>query len=93
MGRLLRDHQELARDFLQLTPDALKAKYPEDQEVQGALAQITTARRIYQAQNGGLASTEEIDAQIMRRIALNLAQGLPVLLPNLDSICRDARHS
>ena len=83
-------HEELAKDFLRLTPDDLKAKYPDDQEVQGALAQITIARKIFEANSSALASSDHVEAEIMRRIALNLAQGLPVVLPDLDSICRHA---
>lgn len=89
MPATAQSQEELAKDFMRLTPDELNAKYPEDQEVQGALAQIAIARKLCETRNSAPGSVRRVEAEIMRRIALNLAQGLPVIVPDLDSICRE----
>lgn len=82
-------HQALAKDFLRLSPTELKAKYPEDEEVQGALAQITLIRKKFHIDGESPATYAIIETALMKRIALNLAQGLPVLVPNVDDYCRE----
>ncbi|MDO6442238.1 hypothetical protein [Marinobacter sp. 2_MG-2023] len=83
------DHEALAKDFLRLSPEAMKAKYPEDEEVQGALAQIMLVRERLHTEEGASANYEMIETALMKRIALNLAQGLPVLVPDIDEHCRE----
>lgn len=82
-------HEALARDFMRLSPAELKAKYPEDEEIQGALAQITLIRKHFHTEDGPPAAFEMIETALMIRIALNLAQGLPVLVPNIDEYCSE----
>ncbi|HDZ37474.1 MAG TPA: hypothetical protein ENH62_04165 [Marinobacter sp.] len=91
MQAIAPNHEDLAKDFLRLTPGALKAKYPKDPEVQGALAQITIAREICLSDKTLVARAEHVESEIMRRIALNLAQGLPAILPDINSVCRRVR--
>lgn len=37
-------YEVLAKDFLRLSPEELKEKYPEDKEIQGALAHLLLVR-------------------------------------------------
>lgn len=78
------NHEQLAKDFLKMTSEELKAKYPDDTEVQGALAQLSVAYQMCETETEML----KLEKEVMRRIALNLAQGLPVQLPDLDRIYR-----
>ncbi|WP_298447015.1 hypothetical protein [Marinobacter sediminicola] len=89
MGLESTDHHLLAKDFLRLSLDELKAKYPEDEEVQGALAQITLIRKRFHIGDGSSMAHDMIEVAIRKRIALNLAQGLPILVPNIDEYCRE----
>ncbi len=83
-------HESRAKDFLRLSPKELQEKYPDDEEIQGALAQVTLARKMYDSKNDTPAGFAHIETELRKRIALNLAQGLPVLVPHLDDVCRDA---
>ena len=80
-------HEDLAKDFLKLSPEALKAKYPQDREVQGALSQLALAKEMCKTYKTPAVDPAQVENEIMRRIALNLAQGLPILLPNMGEIC------
>ncbi|GGE69129.1 hypothetical protein GCM10011533_21910 [Streptosporangium jomthongense] len=82
-------HESRAKDFLRLSPEELRDKYPDDEEIQGALAQVTLARKMYHSQNGTLENFAHIETELVKRIALNLAQGLPVLVSNIEEVFRD----
>lgn len=82
-------HQALAKDFLRLSPDELKVKYPEDQEIQGALAQISLIREQFHTGDESPDTYATIETALMKRVALNLAQGLPILVPNIDHYYRE----
>ncbi|WP_298447484.1 hypothetical protein [uncultured Marinobacter sp.] len=81
--------ETLAKDFLRLSPAELQAKYPEDEEIQGALAQISLIQNQFHTEDESLDTYAMIESALMKRVALNLAQGLPILVPNIDDYYRE----
>lgn len=67
-----------AQDFLALTDQELRAKYPDNEEIQRCLEHIERARTLIKAPEE---EREQIIHTLKRRLALNLAQGLPPVFP------------
>lgn len=67
-----------AQDFLALTDEELRAKYPDNEEVQRCLEHIERARILIKLPEE---AREQSINDLRRRLALNLAQGLPPVFP------------
>lgn len=67
-----------AQDFLALTDQELRAKYPDNEEIQRCLEHIDRARMLIKAPED---EREQTINDLRRRLALNLAQGLPPVFP------------
>ncbi|MBK1852065.1 MULTISPECIES: hypothetical protein [unclassified Marinobacter] len=87
MGTEKSDRASWAKDFLRLSPEEVSAKYPDDKEIQGAVAQVILARKAYESKSDTSEDLARIETELMKRIALNLAQGLPILVPNIEEVC------
>lgn len=87
MGTEESNQESRAKDFLRLSPEELSEKYPDDKEIQGAVAQVILARNRYESKNDTPEELSNIETELMKRIAANIAQGLPILVPNIEDVC------
>lgn len=67
-----------AQDFLALTDQELRAKYPDNEEIRLCLQHIERAQTLIKSSDG---EREQTINSLKRRLALNLAQGLPPIFP------------
>lgn len=87
MGTEKPGQESRAKDFLRLSPEELMEKYPDDKEIQGAVAQVMLVRKTYESNSDTSKNPTQIESELMKRIALNIAQGLPILVPNIEEVC------
>lgn len=67
-----------AQDFLALTDQELRAKYSDNEEIRLCLEHIERARTLIKSPED---EREQTINDLKRRLALNLAQGLPPTFP------------